>query len=284
MAQAREISKINRRAKRKQYWRRVMVVAILVVIILVLGSWYLWNIPFFSLTQITVIGVEKIPTERLTSVVEKTLAGQYLGLFNRRVNWFYPREIIRQSLRQQFPELALVKVTNPAWGTLRVEVTERQPITLWCAGEVSCYFIDQTGLIYAPAPRFSNSPLVTLTGPTLPILIDSRPLSISDFESLRTLEIAINQQLQTSPDLARQTIETMTLAEPVDYIFEVRDLRRQVQSWQLLVARRAPITTTLSRLTSALASPVFLADYRSATTSLESIDVRFNRKVFYKFR
>jgi hypothetical protein len=284
MAQAREILKAKRRAKRKQYWRRVIIVAVLVIAVLVLGGWYLWNMPFFALTQITVIGAEKIPLERLTATVENNLAGRYLGLFSRRVNWFYPREIILQSLRQQFPELTAVRVTNPTLGTLRVEVAERRPTALWCEENERCYFIDQTGLIYASAPLFSNFPLVTFTGPTLPIPIGSRPLPISDFDFLRDLEANINQQLQANADLAHQVIEAVALAEPVDYVFAVRSVRQQSNRWQLLVARQVPITTTVSRLTSALASPAFLADYHSATTSLESIDVRFDRKVFYKFR
>ena len=284
MAQAHEILKANRRAKRKQYWRRVVMVVILVVVVLALGGWYLWNIPFFALARITIIGTGKIPTERLTSAVENTLAGRYLGLFSRRVNWFYPREIILKSLRQQFPELALAKVTNPVWGTLLVEAVERRPTALWCEEKETCYFMDQTGLIYAFAPQFSNFPLVTLTGSALPILIGSRPLSVSDFEFLRDLQTAINQQLQANTDLAFQTVEAVALVEPVDYVFEVRNRRQQSHGWQLLVARREPIATTVSRLTSALASPVFLADYHSATTSLGSIDVRFDRKVFYKFR
>ncbi|MFH1170073.1 MAG: hypothetical protein V1704_00695 [Candidatus Vogelbacteria bacterium] len=284
MAQAREILKANRRAKRKQYWRRMIMATILIVVVLTLGGWYLWNIPALALTRIVVVGAKKISTERLTSAIEKILAGQYLGLFNHRVNWFYPREIILKSLPQRFPELALVNVTNPSVGTLRVEVVERQPTALWCEEKPTCYFIDQTGLIYAPAPYFSNSPLVTLTGPALPIPIGSRPLPISNFESLRALELTINQQLQTNNDLAFQMIEAVALAEPVDYVFEVRNRRQQSHGWQLLVARQTPIATALSRLTSALASPAFLADYHSATTSLESIDVRFGRKVFYKFR
>ena len=283
MAQAREILKAKHRAKRKRYWRRVGLGGFLVVIILALGGWYLWNTPLLALTQVTVIGAEKVPVERLTAVVENALAGQYLGLFNRRVNWFYPREIILKSLRRQVPELALINVTNPSLGTLRVEVTEHRPVALWCEEEI-CYFIDQSGLIYSPAPHFSNSPLTTLTGSRLPIPIGSRPLPTSDFESLRDLETTINQQLQTTADFSFQQIETVTLVEPVDYVFGIRNIRQQSYGWQLFVARQTPIATTLSRLTLALASPVFLTDYHSATTSLASIDVRFDRKVFYKFR
>lgn len=282
MPSHREILKANRRARRKKYFRRGVVVTVLAMVLLSIGFWYFWNSPSFSLTHIVISGENKLPEEDLLQVIDKVLTPKSLGLLSRRVNWFYPREELRQELAEQFPELLSIEVTNSSFGTLWVEVTERQPVALWCQ-ELKCYFLDETGLLYSPAPTFSNSPFLTLTGGALPLPIGSRPISISNFKHLLNLRSGINQSLRNVPTFSAQTVNTVSISEPVDYTFGVRDLRRETKTWRLLVARQNSATSTSLRLRVALTTPSFLTEYQLASTTLDFLDVRFDRKVFYKF-
>ncbi|HEY4476906.1 MAG TPA: hypothetical protein VJB69_02935 [Candidatus Paceibacterota bacterium] len=282
MASHREILRINRRARRKKYFRRAVVIILLFLLLLSFVAWYFWNIPSFALTRLIIIGNEKIPTAHLTGVIDGVLSGEYLGLFRRRVNWFYPRTVLLDILHRQFPELALINVASPVFGTLQVVVEERQPVALGC-GEDQCYFVDNSGLFYAPAPQFSNAPLFTLTGFSSPISVGSRPLPMADFEHLLNLRATINRLLQTAPEFANQTVDKVSLGAPVDYNFNIRNIRQDSHGWYLLVARRDSLVVVGSRLVATLSSPAFLAEYDLLTSALESLDIRFERKVFYKF-
>jgi len=288
MASHREILKTNRRARRKRYFRRSVTASLLAILILLFGGWYFWNSPLFALTNVAVTGAAPALVERLTQTVNDVLARQYLGLFHQRVNWFYPSAALLAILRQQFSELATISITNPSWGTLRIEVSARWPAALWCAGD--CYYLDSTGLAYSSAPQFSNNPLLVLTGLSLAMPIGSRPLAISDFEYLLQTRTMINQLLQTVPDLAGQTIEAVSLAEPIDYTFNIRNVRLTSGGWRLLIVRRDTVETIASRLVAAFSAPAFLAEYHSssstrggASAALGYLDIRFDRKVFYKF-
>ena len=183
------------------------------------------------------------------------------------------------------PSFVLTRIivvgTEIIWGTPRIEVSERRPAALWCDSD--CYYLDSTGLVYSPAPQFSNNPLLVLTGLSLPIPIGSRPLAISDFEHLLKVRAAINRLLQTAPDLAGQTIEAVSLTEPVDYTFNVRNVRLMSVGWRLLTVRRDPVETIVSRLAAAFSAPAFLAAYRLSGVTFDYLDIRFDRKVFYKF-
>ncbi|MEK7621657.1 MAG: hypothetical protein AAB415_00595 [Patescibacteria group bacterium] len=282
MASHREILRANRRARQKRLFRRSALLIILALLILAFVLWYLWDSSFFALNHISIINAKMIPAERLTAVVNEVLAPKYFKLFPRPVNWFYPRAAIVANLREQFPELAAVKVSNPSWGTLQIEIAERRAVALWCQEEI-CYAIDQTGLLYTPAPRFSNDAIFTLTGPALPIQIGSRPLSISQFQQLLELRAAINRQLEINPDFTGQTVITVSLSEPVDYFFEVRDTRLEVKSWRLLVARADASDIIISRLLATFSSGAFLTEYRLLLSQLDSLDLRFRRRIFYKF-
>ena len=281
MASHREILKANRRARRKRYFRRSMTVGFLILLILLFGSWYFWNSSFFSLTNIAVTGTETISVERLVQAVNNVLGEKYLNLFSRRVNWFYPRMKLLAELHRQFPGLLEINVTNFLWGTLRVEISERQPVALWCDGD--CYYLDSTGLVYSPAPQFSNNPFLLLTDIALPTPLGSRPLAISDFQHLLEARSALNQLLQTAPEFAGQTIDAVSLAEPVDYAFNVRNVRLAPTGWRLLTARQDSIETIVSRLVAAFSTPSFLTEYRLSSTTLDYLDIRFDHKVFYKF-
>src|SRR3990167_11487954 len=166
MVSHHEILKANRRARQKRFLRRGASIAILVTLVLSFGGWYLWNRPTFALTKILIMGTERVSREQINKVADNVLAGQYWGLWRRRVNWFYPRTALLIALRREFPELATIEAANLSFGTLRINVAERQPAALWC-GE-KCYFMDNTGLLYASAPEFSNDPFFTLLGPPLP--------------------------------------------------------------------------------------------------------------------
>lgn len=284
MASHREILKTSRRARRKKYLRRSIVIVFLFLLTLFSVVWYVWNTPTFSLTRLEIFGNETVSTERLTAAINGVLLGKYLGLFNRGVNWFYPRAALPAALRRQFPELSVITASNFSFGTLRIEVKERRPAALWCEGEEgACYFMDNTGLLYSPAPRFSNTPLFTLIGSPLPIPIGNRPLPVAAFESLLNLRGALNRLLQITPDFADQTIDSVSLIKTVDYVFNVRNARQEPRGWRLLVARRDSLAVIGPRLTASFSAPAFIVEYRDSDTVLESIDVRFDRKVFYKF-
>ncbi len=282
MPSHREILKANRRARRKKYFRRGVIGVVLVVTLLSVGFWYFWNSSYFSLTHIVVAGENKLREEDLLKVVDRVLTPKYLGLLSRRVNWFYPREELRQKLAEEFPELFSVGSANSSFGALWIEVAEREPVALWCQ-ELKCYFMDETGLLYSPAPAFSNNPFFTLTGEVLPLPIGSRPLSISNFKYLLELRSNLNQSLKSVSIFSTQTVNTVSIFKPVDYTFGVRDLRREVEAWSLLVARQNDATSTTLRLRAALTTPSFLTEYQLASSTLEFLDVRFERKVFYKF-
>ena len=282
MPSHREILKANRRARRKKYFRRSIVVTLLAVSLLSVGFWYSWNAPFFALTHIVVSGEDKVPESDLLSTIDEVLAPSYLSLLSRRVNWFYPRQELKQRLTTEFPELFSIEIANSSFGTLWVEVAERKPVALWCQ-ESGCYFIDETGLLYSRAPHFSNAPLFTLTGESLPLPIGSRPLPTSQFASLLQLKSKIDQSLAANPAFAKQTVNAALLSQPVDYSFSIRDLRREAESWELLAVRETSAVTTSLRLEAALATPSFLTEYNLASTTLDFLDVRFGRKVFYKF-
>ena len=282
MASHREILKANRRARRKIFFRRSVIAAILVILTLLFSTWYFWNSPFFALTSISIVGSEKISIEQITVAVNSVLAGQYFKLFQRKVNWFYPRAELLATLKQQFPELTVIKITNFSMGTLQIDVEKRQEAALWCQEE-DCYFIDNTGLLYASAPQFSNTALFTLTGLTLPIPIGSRPLSIPNFQQLLKFRTIINQLLQKVPDFSSQIITTVSLKEPIDYVFEIRNVQSQFHGWQLLVVRLNSTDVITARLMATFSAPAFLDEYHLTTMTLQSLDLRFKRRVFYKF-
>ncbi len=120
------------------------------------GLLYLFNMPRFLIAEIEVRGAAE--TEIANEVMmfaERTLAGTYFGLVSRAHPFFYPKGALAAQVLSAFPQFARVSFSRQDSSALRIEITERAPVALWCA-EDGCAYLDKEGIVFAEAASGSE--------------------------------------------------------------------------------------------------------------------------------
>lgn len=140
----KKIRKKNNPAKRR------FVVLAVASLFLVVGVVYLMFFSsIFKIADIKISGLNDKLRERVMGIVKQEMSGHIL-LFLPRESIFLltSRQIVDKAL-VQYPEIKKLSVHKQLPAGLTLDITERQPIGLWCAlnGE-NCFLISDDGVVF----------------------------------------------------------------------------------------------------------------------------------------
>jgi cell division septal protein FtsQ len=262
------------RLKTRRRRRRALIAALFVVAALaVLGGlvWLSWA-PFLRVTNVEVTGTQSLAPEEITNYVHKELSGAYGYLFARNNVFLYPRAGIEAGLLAAYPTLRTADVHAKDFHTIEVVAAEREPVALWCAQQGGgCEYMDEEGLLYAPAPQFSAAPYITYQGPatSTPQRGIKQYLTQVEFQSLAALVAALD---------AKEPDDPIGLVA-VDQNGDVRAYFKD--SFVLMFSIKDDGGDVFERFTLALQSDVFKD---KPLGSFEYLDLRFGDKLYYKVK
>ncbi len=247
----------------------------------------LLNLSKLTITKVTISGNRVLSTESMRRVVDDTLSGRYFFLIPKRSSLFYPRASLEQLLLSTFPRLETATIDYQDLNSIIVSVKERESNYLWCLGnptEKNCYFIDRTGLVFAKAPRFSDNVFFEMYGRGEGDPIGSRPITTSEFIAILSVYEKVTPVLKQTL-LKNDKPLRMIAEEQGDYTIimeRARDKSEAPSDWQLKFNVSSNPEELASNLLSALTSSTFVKEL-NGKQSLTYIDVRFGKKIFYKF-
>lgn len=239
----------------------------------------------FEVSQSVIQGEQATSADVVSQRVIAILEGNHFYLLSKRNLWLLPRREIKQSILDQIPLIGEVEIDIKRIAQknhLIITVSERRPVALWCRFK-ECYFIDQTGFVFSPAPTFSDNVLLKIYSQGSSNPLKSRPLARSDFVLLIEAGEILPTVLAEAGILKAEVAKAVVTADQ-DYefhIIQVLDSGRQ--EWKLLFDSRDDFTRLVSNLQAALITDGFQQDYLQKNGQLEYIDLRFGNKVFYKF-
>jgi hypothetical protein len=229
------------------------------------------------ITAVAVSGAETLATSTVKADVSAQLSGAYFFIFARDNIFLYPRQEIVRLLLERYPTLRSADVHAANFHTVAVALVERQPVALWCPsaepGQDACSYIDEEGLIYAPAPQFSEAPYRTYGGA---LATTSQPglrqyLAPEQFQSLRALVEALDQKEPDDP--IRLVVVDSGLAGQEDVRVYFHD------DFLLIFALRDDGGDVFERFSLALQAPPFSGKKLS---DFEYLDLRFGDRLYYK--
>lgn len=273
--------------KRTRTKRIVRVILALAFFLAIIGGLsYFSRYPLFVVSSIIVSGNAEMLEEDLRSAVEKNLEGNVALVFARKSAMFYPKKAMEASLLKAFPRVERVAVSRRGLNTLSVEATVRTPYALWCGTEKNparpndsgrsggdevkdCFFIDNQGLIFAPAPSFSGEAYFVFFGGVFNDPIGSQYLSRGNFEN-------INQFIK---QLRNDDIPVYALLHGADGDYTAFLKNQTGDESRILFSTEDSLETTLHNL-EVLWKEKKLGSLGGGTR-LNYIDVRFGNKLYY---
>lgn len=256
-----------RKARRKR-----LTLSVSLGVILVVSSFFLLvqlvNLPELAIDHVSLSGNRAVSSQEILALVEPELDGFYWHMFSKRNAFLFPRDVIEQAIAESFVKIKTVRVERDGLRTLSIDVVERQSAALWCAttGTRSCYFVDDTGIAFAVAPRLSGSSFISYEK-DLPL----NPLGqqLTDEAHFRELQNVMTFMMTLGLKPLRVSWKEGLLDVSVIAKTSNGDIATHIY-----IPLVGPYDSSLTNLASILEGFDFVG--------VEYIDVRFENKVFYK--
>ncbi len=244
-----------------------------------------------TIHTITVEGNHVVETQSIIDTVNARMAGNYLHLFSRSNAALYPNRKIRNELLADFKRLSSVDISLVNLKTIVIKVTERSPAYLWCGLDVpstdeqsfknKCYFLDESGYMFDEAPYFSGniyfkfygwpqgSPPDDFSGNTF--------LPANDFAKLIYFKNSL-VNLKLIPDM-------FLVNSDGDYEIYLEDGAGASNAHPKIIFNKGnDFQKIINNLSSALNSAPLVTDFKNKFSSLLYLDLRYDNKVYFKFK
>lgn len=286
-----------RQKRRNLVYGKIIVIFILSILLLA-GLSFATKIKKINIQKIEITGNSVIETSELENIIRQEISGNYMHLFARSNYFLISRNRIKQSLIANFKRILSVEVRLTDLRTIEVRIVEREAKYIWCDGlpaqaglpedtlNQKCYFADDSGYIFDTAPYFSGSVYFKIYGGLSHrdsgAEIDSSPIG----SNILTLD-EFNKIINFYDSITRviPTIKPIFVLIKSDSIYEmVLENSDGLFGPRIIFSKDNDIDKILGNLASALSSEPFTSMFRDKYNDLLYVDLRFDDKVYYKFK
>jgi hypothetical protein len=260
--------------EKKERQRKIRLAAIvLLVLIIVIGPVLLVRNKHLLISTIQITGNQVTASTDIESIVANDLSGNYLWVIPKSSALFYSKQKIKNDILHAIPRISAVNVSLSTAHSLSIVVDERTPVALYCTqtsdvqNPSDCYFLDASGYIFSVAPAFSGGVYMIYTSePALDVPLRSQFLTSDEFMKLTNF-IANLSHIPLAPDVFVAKSDEYDLLLPSGTVI----------MWK----PTDDLDTIYSNLSTFLTDPSL---DKSSLGNLLYIDLRFEDKVFYKFK
>lgn len=130
-------------------WRYV---SLLMVLMMCASLFLIWKAPVFQVSTIQTVGLHRLTASDLNVV---------MGTVGKSIFTLNPKSLT-ESIQQAFPELSKISVRINLPASVKVVVTEREPVIAWVQNGVDTW-IDAQGISFPPRGE-PSTPLVSVEG------------------------------------------------------------------------------------------------------------------------
>ena len=262
-----------RRERRKKIFKLWFGAILIIFIILSAAVAALARAEKFRINLVKVSGNLVLSEKEIVAFAGEILKRSYLGVFPKDNVFIYPEETLVSGLLEKYKRLKSAEISLSDGQVLNIKVEERKPFALWCGAKEpgdadKCFFMDDEGYVFSPAPDFSGSVFFRYYG-----LIEENPLgrqflTSQKFENLKFFteglkELSLNP---VSVFVGEIGVYKAYLRGGGAVIFdESKDFGRLLQDLRLAISGREELKE---------------GDF----SDLNYIDLRFGNKIFYKLK
>ena len=271
------------RKKRNAKIKKVGII-FLIFILFVTGVSFLSTNKKINIQTVNINGNNVLIKNDILKVVDQELVGKYLFLFSKRNSFIYPDQKIKNSLLESFNRISDVQITKNDLTTITISIKERTGIYLFCDQEGSeeeaedCYYIDDVGLIFSEAPYFSGNIYFKFydNRKDKNHKIGENFIDKDEFVRLVNFKKYLDQYIIRSNALILKNNE--------EYEFVLDKMADEDQFPKIFINKNSDFEKILNNLLSAIETEPLASEYKKNYNNLEYIDLRFENKVYYKFK
>jgi len=271
--------------------RRKVILIVSLLILLIIGLSLLSYMKAMRIETVLIKGNTIISDEDILNVVQKELFGSYLLVFSKQNFLLYPKASIENNIKNKIKRIDGVNIALGDSHTLVINVIEREGKFLWCGysfdekvgdtPDSNCYFLNEVGLIFAKAPYFSGNVYFKFYG-TGNFAEGSDPIGQ---QFLPVLEVSEARRLIVALEKLNISPYALSLGENGDRTMYISSIEPNQNVYTKIIWNdKSNIETIVKNLETALSTEPLKTDFVKNFNNLIYIDLRFENKVYYKFK
>ena len=264
------------------FWVKFVFFWIFLFILIYLIS-YLSKSEEVGIIDINIIGNEAVQDKDILEIINKNLEGNYLGLFSKSNVFLYPKSKIKTEISNSFLIIKELIISFNDFKSIDINIAERKPFALYCentkmeflekeeSSQENCYFMDDKGYVYTKAMNFSDNIYFKYYEETPDFnqnILGKTYLSKANKNQFEKINLFIRFLKDINIDVYRLTIK-----KDGDYELVFGN------NSKLLFEGKQDFNVLLENLQAIL---IDLGDI--GEKEFEYIDLRFNNKIFHKFK
>lgn len=265
----RETLASSRKIKRKRLALRLFIYLVTVACLFTAFVAFFY-IPKFKIKEIEISGLSEFNKDRLSIKFQEVTGNKYLGLFPYSNIFVFPEERLKSEVLSTYPEIKDIDFKFFFPEKVLTTASERGLFAVWCFKEGDCYFIDESGFIFKPAPFFHG-------GLFLKFFDERRDSSSGEIEKGK--QVIPEDDFVDLIDFTRLTaIRDISIYKIFIKDDGVYDLETS-SGWHIIINNNNNPQETFQNLKIILEDQI-KEDY---VGKISYIDLRFGNKIFYKF-
>jgi cell division septal protein FtsQ len=232
---------------------------------LVWSIWSVTRIEHFTISEISISGLQSISEEEIRGIAMQVLEGDYLKLIPRRFIFLYPEQHILEKIIE-FPRVKSVTVQRSSLQSIAIDIVEYTPFALWCDDLEGkrCLYVDESGFAYDSSPSLQGGTFLRYRTVGRSATLRTH---LTDTEQLESIHFIVNF-IESKFDFLVQSIELDVVGD----VFLVLPKGSEIK-----VSKRLSVQDTLRNLDAVLSADEFK---KLQPGDFNYIDLRFGSKVF----
>lgn len=264
-----------RKKRRKNVRTKITTIVILLLFVFILLG-FAARVDEVNIKSVSISGNKLIESEDLENFTWDILHGHFFWLYPKSNIMIYPEPELKNKILEHFKRVEQIEIVTDADRTLLIKIKERGAQYVWCDEYIKCYFTDEYGYIFDEAPYFSGPVYLKFRGG---VNLDGSPVGQivagSDFEKLTSFT-----ETMKSFGLEATLVNLLNDNETEIFLASVDE----GQGPKIVLNRKNDLTRIIENLQTAIESEPLRTEIKEDYASLLYIDLRFDNKVYYKFK
>lgn len=266
---------------------RSIAVLVLALLFFVTGGGISQN-ERWHIDRVEITGTQAVDSDDVLVHIGELLQGHYYYTYSRSNSYLFPADQIEARILAEFPRIGRVHASRIDDHRIAVDVVERKPFALWCGEvktpeQVPCYFIDDTGFVFAHAPVFSPGVYLEIYGALIGAGADD---AVRGYLSDRTMSWIYEVYKELTQELGGVLSMSVTTDGEYRIVFKDSTLYPNLVGTEVRVKQDIQPKILVKNLAKALQTQFPRGANEAGkedSRPLYYIDMRFGNKIFFGF-
>lgn len=148
--------------RRRRFFIRLYLILGTIVLVLGASIYSLFYSGWLDITSVSISGFKTTNEGQLSEIVRSAIEKKGIPLIGKNYGkniYFFDPEPVKEDILAQFPIIKRVFIEKSYPHDIKVDITERAPVGIWCF-TTDCSYFDEDGVIWGKAMKSSGSLLL----------------------------------------------------------------------------------------------------------------------------